>query len=167
MAIKDVQTYIDKHGLIETEDSEVEKPIYRKPGFDGVHSLLAMEEDLSQYLRERRDAQNLNREQVGMMIGIHAEILARHERAGAKLRVTRLIHLAELLDFSPVEAIHAAAPHLFGESQLEADVKLKLMLRMLDLPASTAEHLLMLVEELAPAGAGTASQKGRDSRRRS
>jgi hypothetical protein len=165
MAIKDVQTYIDKHGLIETEDSEVEKPIYRKPGFDGIHSLLAMEEDLSQYLRERRDAQNLNREQVGMMVGIHAEILARHERAGAKLRVTRLIHLAELLDFSPVEAIHAAAPHLFGDSQQEADVKLKLMLRMLDLPASTAEHLLMLVEELAPDTVESSSKRGRDSRR--
>ena len=106
---------------VETEDSEVEKPIYRKPGFNGIRSLMAMEEELSRYLRERRDAQNLNREQVGMMIGIHAEILARHERAGAKLRVTRLIHLAELLDFSPIEAIYAAAPHLFGDSEQEAD----------------------------------------------
>ena len=150
MAIKDVQTYIDRHGLVETEDSEVDKPIYRKPGFDGVRSLSAMEEELSRFLRERRDAQNLNREQVGMMLGIHFEILARHERAGAKLRATRLIHFAELLDFSPVEAIHAAAPHLFGDTREEADIKLKLMLRMLDLPASTAEHLLMLVEELSP-----------------
>jgi hypothetical protein len=159
MAIKDVQTYIDKHGLVETTDSEVDKPIYRKPGFVGVPSLLAMEEELSRYLRQRRDAQNLNREQVGMMVGIHAEILARHERAGAKLRATRLIHLAELLDFSPVEAIHAAAPHLFGSTQQEADIKLKLMLRMLDLPALTAEHLLMLVEELSPNGGTDASEK--------
>ena len=35
MAIKDVQTYIEAHGLVETEDSEVDKPIYRKPGYDG------------------------------------------------------------------------------------------------------------------------------------
>jgi transcriptional regulator with XRE-family HTH domain len=166
MAIKDVQTYIDRHGLVETEDSEVDKPIYRKPGFDGVRSLSAMEEELSRYLRERRDAQNLNREQVGMMLGIHFEILARHERAGAKLRATRLIHFAELLDFSPVEAIHAAAPHLFGDTQEEADIKLKLMLRMLDLPASTAEHLLMLVEELSPdSGANASARRGERSRR--
>lgn len=159
MAIKDIQTYIDRHGLVETEDSEVEKPIYRKPGFDGVRGLLAMEEELSRFLRERRDAQNLNREQVGMMVGLHHEIYARHERAGAKLRVTRLIHLAELLDFSPIEALYAAAPHLFGESRQEAEVKLKLVMRMLNLPASTAEHLLMLVEELSPDVPREASDK--------
>lgn len=150
MAIKDVRTYIDKHGLVETTDSEVDKPIWRKPGFDGVRSLLEMEEELSRYLREHRDAQNLNREQVGMMIGIHQEIYARHERAGAKLRVTRLLHLAELLDFSPIEAIYAVAPQFFGDSQEEASIKLKLIQRMLDLPSSTAQHLLRMIEELSP-----------------
>ena len=150
MAIKDVQTYIDRHGLVETTDSEVDKPIYRKPGFNGVRSLLEMEEELSRYLRERRDRQNLNREQVGMMVGLHHEIYARHERAGAKLRVTRLLHLAELLDFSPIEALYAAAPQIFGDTEQEAEVKLKLMMRMLDLPASTAQHLLMMIEELSP-----------------
>lgn len=166
MAIKDIQTYIDRHGLVETNDSEVEKPIYRKPGFDGVRSLLAMEEELSRFLRERRDAQNLNREQVGMMVGLHHEIYARHERAGAKLRVTRLIHLAELLDFSPIEALYAAAPHLFGETEQEAEVKLKLMMRMLNLPASTAEHLLMLVEELSPDSSAEIAPKQENKKRR-
>ena len=167
MAIKDIQTFIDKNGLVETSDSEVDKPIWRKPGFDGVRSLLDMEKELSRFLRERRDALNLNREQVGMMIGIHQEIYARHERAGAKLRVTRLLHLAELLGFSPIEAIYAAAPQLFGDSEEEAEVKLKLMMRMLDLPASTAEHLLMMIEGLSPdSGSENTSQKrpgkGRD-----
>lgn len=150
MAIKDVQTYIDKHGLVETTDSEVDKPIWRKPGFNGVRSLLEMEEELSRYLREHRDAQNLNREQVGMMIGIHQEIYARHERAGAKLRVTRLLHLAELLGFSPFEAIYAAAPQFLGDSEEEAAVKNKLVRRILDLPPATAQNLLMLVEGLSP-----------------
>jgi len=153
MAIKDVQTYIDRRGLVETTDSEVEKSIWRRPGFNGVRSLLEMEEELSRFLRERRDALNLNREQVGMMVGLHHEIYARHERAGAKLRVTRLLHLAELLDFSPVEAVYAAAPHLFGDSGEEAEVKMKLIMRMLDLPSSTAQHLLMMIEELSPDGA--------------
>jgi transcriptional regulator with XRE-family HTH domain len=150
MAIKDVQAYIDKHGLVETEDSEVDKPIWRKPGFDGVRGLLEIEEELSRFLRERRDAQNLNREQVGMMVGLHHEIYARHERAGAKLRVARLLHLAELLDFSPVEAIYAAAPQFFGENEQEAETRFKLVMRMLDLPAATAQNLLRLVEELSP-----------------
>lgn len=166
MAIKDIQTFIDKHGLVETEDSEVDKPIWRKPGFDGVRSLLDMEKELSRFLRERRDALNLNREQVGMMIGIHQEIYARHERADAKLRVTRLLHLAELLEFSPFEAIYAAAPHFLGETQEEAAVKNKLVKRILDLPPATAQNLLMLVEELSPDepddAPSRAAKKGRD-----
>ena len=166
MAIKDVQTYIDRHGLVETTDSEVDKPIYRKPGFNGVRSLLEMEEELSRYLRERRDAQNLNREQVGMMVGLHHEIYARHERAGAKLRVTRLLHLAELLDFSPIEALYAAAPQIFGDTEQEAEVKLKLMMRMLGLPASTAQHLLMMIEELSPDSSAENAGKQTDGKRR-
>lgn len=152
MAIKDVQTYIDRRGLVETNDTEIDKPIWRKPGFGGIRSLLEIEEALSRFLRERRDAQNLNREQVGMMVGLHHEIYARHERAGAKLRVTRLLHLAELLDFAPIEAIYAAAPQFFGDTEEEAAVKFRLVMRMLDLPAATAQHLLMLVEELSPDG---------------
>jgi transcriptional regulator with XRE-family HTH domain len=166
MAIKDIQAYIDKHGLVETNDSEVEKPIHRKPGFNGIRSFLEMEEALSVYLRERRDAHKLNREQVGMMVGLHHEIYARHEKAGAKLRVTRLIHLAELLDFSPIEALYAAAPHLFGETEQEAEIKLKLMMRMLNLPASTAEHLLMLVEELSPDSSAEIAPKQENKKRR-
>lgn len=160
MAIKDVQTYIDRHGLVETDDSEPGKPIWRKPGFGGIRSLLEIEEELSRFLRERRDAQNLNREQVGMMVGLHHEIYARHERAGAKLRVTRLLHLAELLDFSPIEAIYAAAPQFFGEIEQEAETRFKLVMRMLDLPAATAQNLLRLVEELSPdSGAQTVTRQ--------
>jgi transcriptional regulator with XRE-family HTH domain len=166
MAIKDVQAYIDRHGLVETEDSEAGKPIWRKPGFDGVRGLLEIEEELSRFLRERRDALNLNREQVGMMVGLHHEIYARHERAGAKLRVTRLLHLAELLDFSPVEAIYAAAPQFFGETEQEAEVRFKLVMRMLDLPAATAQNILMLVEELSPDSGAENPAKPADPKRR-
>lgn len=166
MAIKDVQTYIDRRGLVETNDSEVDKPIWRKPGFNGVRSLLEIEEELSRYLRERRDAQNLNREQGGMMVGLHHEIYARHERAGAKLRVARLLHLAELLDFSPIEAIYAAAPQFFGESEQEAETRYKLVMRMLDLPAATAQNLLRLVEELSPDTGAENAAKAPDTKRR-
>lgn len=165
MAIKDIKTYIDKRGLVETSDSEVDKPIWRRPGFNGIRSLLEMEEELSRFLRERRDGLNLNREQVGTMVGLHHEIYARHERAGAKLRVTRLLHLAELLNFSPVEAVYAAAPHMFGESAEEAEVKMKLIRRMLDLPSSTAQHLLMIIEELSSDNRSEGSNRPADAKR--
>ena len=82
------------------------------------------------------------------MIGLHKTIVARYERAFSKLQATRLIHLCEILDCSPIEMIHAAAPHFFGKSREEADTKLKLMLRILDMPASTASGLLNMIEGL-------------------
>jgi transcriptional regulator with XRE-family HTH domain len=149
MAIKNIEAYIERSGLVATIDPSANKRIYRRPGFNGVMSLGAMEEACSRFLRQKRDAQNLNREQVGMMIGIHAEIYARHERAGAKLTVTRLLHLAELLGFSPIEAVHAMAPQCLGTDQEEADMRLKLVSRVLALPARAAEPLLEFLEQMS------------------
>jgi hypothetical protein len=59
------------------------------------------------------------------MIGIHHEIYARHERAADKLTMTRLLHLAELLDFSPVEAICAVKSQFFGSDRKKADIKVR------------------------------------------
>lgn len=148
MAIKDVQEYIDERGLIATSGEESEKSIYRKPGFEGIRSFEEMEQIFSQFIRQHRDAKRLNRAQMGMMVGLHETIFARYERAFSKLQATRLIHLCEILDCSPVEIIHAAAPHFFGESREEADDKLKLVLRILDMPASTASSLLSMIEGL-------------------
>lgn len=99
-------------------------------------------------IREKRDDHNLNRAQTAMMVGLHELIFARHERAFSKLTLTRLIHLAEILGFSPIELLCAAAPHLFGDSREEADDKVKLMLRILKMPASNS--LPRLIEGLSP-----------------
>ncbi|UCI10685.1 helix-turn-helix domain-containing protein [Mesorhizobium sp. B1-1-8] len=148
MALKDVHKYIAEHGLVETEDAESEKPVYRKPGFEGIRSFGEMELAFSHFIRERRDERRLNRAQMGTMVGLHETIFARYERAFSKLHATRLIHICEILDCSPIEMIHAAAPHFFGESRKEADDKLKLILRVLDMPASSAASLLTLVNGL-------------------
>lgn len=159
MALKNVETFVARLGLVETIDPAAKKPIYRKPGFEGVVGLAVMEERLSRFLRRKRDTQRLNRSQVGMMIGIHPEIYARHERAGAKLTATRLLHLAELFEFSPIEAVHAVAPQFLGDDQEEANMRLALILRSLALSASAAEDLLNVIEELPrsePANGGRA-----------
>jgi hypothetical protein len=44
---------------------------------------------------------------------------------------------------------------------------MKLMLRMLDLPASTAQHLLMMIEALSPDSGAENSGKQADAKRRS
>lgn len=155
MAIKDVRTFIDRYGLVETNEPDIEKPIYRKRGFDGIRSFGKMEEIFSRMVREKRDGHNLNRAQLAMMLGLSEQVFARYERAFSKMHVTRLIHLSEILGFSPIEMIHAAAPHLFGDSPEEADDKMKLVLRVLKMPASTTSSLLKLVEDLSP-GEGNA-----------
>ena len=77
-----------------------------------------------------------------------------------------MIHLAELLDFSPIEAIYAAAPHFFGETEQEAETRYKLVMRMLDLPSATAQNLLRLVEELSPETGAENASKPTDAKRR-
>ncbi|WP_246671875.1 MULTISPECIES: helix-turn-helix transcriptional regulator [unclassified Mesorhizobium] len=113
-----------------------------------------MEKAFGRFVRERREARRLNRAQMGTMVGLHETIFARYERAFSKLHATRLIHVCEILDCSPIEMIHFAAPHFFGQNRQEADDKLKLILRVLDMPASSASGLLNLVEGLAGANAG-------------
>ena len=101
-----------------------------------------MEENFSRFLRRKRDARKLNRQQIGMMVGIHHEIYARPGRGAAKLKITRLLNLAELLDFSLIEAIHTIAPQFFGSDRKEADMKSELTMRISDLSAEAAEALL-------------------------
>ncbi|HWK65802.1 MAG TPA: helix-turn-helix transcriptional regulator [Rhizobiaceae bacterium] len=148
MAIKDVRAYIERNGLVETADDDSGKTVYRKPGLDGTTPFPEMEERFGRLIREKRDSHNLNRAQVAMMIGLHEQNLAQYERGQYKLLGTRLIHLAEVLGFSPIEVIHAAAPHLFGQSAEEADDKMQLIMRVLAMPASTTRSLLRLIEEL-------------------
>jgi hypothetical protein len=50
-----------------------------------------------------------------------------------------------------IEMLHATAPGSFGTSETEAFDKMKLILRILDMPADTAGTLIGLIEELAPA----------------
>jgi hypothetical protein len=51
-----------------------------------------------------------------------------------------------------IEMLHATAPQSFGTSETEAFDKMKLILRILDMPADTAGTLIGLIEELAPDG---------------
>lgn len=49
-----------------------------------------------------------------------------------------------------IEMLHATAPQSFGTNETEAFDKMKLILRILDMPADTAGTLIGLIEELAP-----------------
>lgn len=64
------------------------------------------------------------------------------------MHVARLIHLSEVLDFSPIDFIMAVAPYRFGRTSAEADKRRKLIKAVESLPADAVESLLALVEAM-------------------
>lgn len=149
--------YEEKIGLVETTDPEIDKPIFRRPGFDGIDELGEMDERISVFLRKARDDTGLTREEVARYLGLSTQVFGRYEKAISKLHVTRLVHLSEVLGFHPMELVYAAAPHLFGQTADEAADQIKLAKLIWTLPHSTVSTLVKLVDEMhAISNAGAA-----------
>ncbi|MEO5756546.1 MAG: helix-turn-helix transcriptional regulator, partial [Mesorhizobium sp.] len=118
--------YDEKTGLVATTDPEIDKPVFRRPGFNGIDKLGEMDERISAFLRKARDDTGLTREEVARYLGLSTQVFGRYEKAISKLHVTRLVHLSEILGFHPMELVYAAAPHLFGKTPEEAADQIKL-----------------------------------------
>lgn len=140
------ESYIESAGLVEVRDPEIDSPIYRREGFEGITELGEMDKKLGEALRVARDAQSLTRPDLVPLVGLTPQVYGRYERGEAKMHVTRLVHLSELLDFSPLDLIFAAAPHLWGASAEEADIRHRLMKHIEALPFEKARLLLGIVE---------------------
>lgn len=151
--------YEESIGLVETVDPEIDKPIFRRPGFNGIDKLGEMDERISVFLRKVRDDTGLTREEVARYLGLSTQVFGRYEKAISKLHVTRLVHLSEVLGFHPMELIYAAAPHLFGKTPEEAADQIALAKLIWTLPHSTVSTLVKLVDEMhAISSAGTAQK---------
>ncbi|WP_095204594.1 helix-turn-helix transcriptional regulator [Mesorhizobium carmichaelinearum] len=140
--------YVVKRGLVETRDAEIDRPILRKPGFAGMPSFGDMEDCLSREMRAKRAERKLTREQLAAMIGLSTQVFGRYEKAISKMHVTRLIHICEVLDASPVDMIFQAAPHLFGKSDEEARTRAEALSAIQSLPKNLLVLLLPLLNEL-------------------
>ena len=149
MADKHEDAHRLKRGLVETTEPDFERPLWRKPGFDGVVSLDDMDKALSEFLAATRRKAGLTREQLAELLGISGQVYGRYERAESKLNVTRLVHLSEILGFAPIEMIYAAAPHLFGKTPKEAENRISLMRLMSRMRPEAVDSLLTLVGELS------------------
>lgn len=126
MALKNIQAYLGRMGLVERTDPEIGRPIHRRPGFGGIAELGEMEKSISRFLRAKREESKLSRGRLAPLLGLSEQVYARYERAFSKMHVTRMIHLSEILGFLPEEMICAAAPHLFGDSSEEAEDRMRL-----------------------------------------
>ena len=148
---EDLANYRSSRGLVSTADPEVDKPIYRKPGFDGrITTLGHMEELISAFLKKTREAQGLSRADVAPMLGLSIPVYGRYERAFSKMTVTRMIHLCEILGFMPIDMIFEAAPHLWGRTPEEAEDCLTLARILRSLPSDTTRDLIRLLQRMIP-----------------
>lgn len=152
---KNKVAYETDMGLVETTDPEIDKPIFRRPGFAGTSKLGEMDERISAFVLKARHEKQLTREEVARYLGLSTQVFGRYEKAISKLHVTRLVHLSEVLEFHPMELVYAAAPHLFGKTAEEADDQIALAKLIWTLPPSTVSTLIKLVDEMhAISGAG-------------
>jgi len=143
---KKTELYIERAHLVEERDAENDSPIYRRPGFEGVTTLGDMDSRIGEALREAREKQGLTRPHLAPLLGLATQVYGRYERGEAKLHVTRLVHLSELLDCSPLDVLFSAAPHLWGDTREEADIRMRLMKHIEQLPLDKARLLLGVVE---------------------
>lgn len=90
------------------------------------------------------------REQHAAMVGLSTQVFGRYEKAISKMHVTRLIHLCEILDASPVDMIYAAAPHLFGDTQDEAAIRATAMRDLFKLRPSAVAALQGVIATMIP-----------------
>lgn len=148
--MRDLTDYMSSMGLVETQEKELERPLYRRPGFDGIVSFADIDAKLSEFLAERRESTGLSRPDFARLFGVSRTVYARYERDISRLSVARMIHLSELLGFLPMEMISAAAPHLYGPTRQEAEDRLELCRLVADLPNDTVRNLIGIIGQLTP-----------------
>lgn len=148
MADDEPDDYRQRRGLVQTTDPEVFRPVWRKPGLDGIASVDDMDRAIGEFLRRVRERQGLTREETASLIGLSGQVYGRYERAESRMAVTRLVHLWETIGFEPLEMLHEIAPHMFGETKENARNMADLLAMIAKMKPSSVETLLRLVKEI-------------------
>ncbi|MEY9103721.1 transcriptional regulator with XRE-family HTH domain [Sinorhizobium fredii] len=146
----DLSSYKSARDLVETTDPELERPVYRKPGFDGIETSHEMDERISAFLKNTREAKGLSRAELAQLLGLSVSVYGRYERSESRMTVPRLIHLCELMGFMPIDMIFSAAPHLWGKTPEEAEDRLTLTKIIERLPHDTMRDLIRLLKRMTP-----------------
>ncbi|MBA8907474.1 helix-turn-helix transcriptional regulator [Aminobacter ciceronei] len=145
---KDMDGYKNKMELVETIDPEIDKPVFRRPGFEGIKTLGEIDERIATFIRKAREDKDLTRAELAPLLGLSMQVYGRYERAFSKMHVTRMIHLCEILGFMPMEMLFSAAPHLWGRTPEEARDTMELAQQVVSLPHGTKRDLLALVKKM-------------------
>ncbi|UXN66207.1 helix-turn-helix transcriptional regulator (plasmid) [Phyllobacterium sp. A18/5-2] len=146
---KDLKNHIAELELVETTDPDNEKPVYRRPGFDGIATFGELDNKLGEALRRCRQEEGLSRAEIARLVGLSEQVYGRYERNSSKMTVSRLIHLSEVLGASPLSMLFSTAPHLWGKTEVEAESRFRIMKLLEDLPAETMASVTTLLETIA------------------
>ncbi|RWB25770.1 helix-turn-helix domain-containing protein [Mesorhizobium sp.] len=141
---KDMDAYKNKMELVETIDPEIDKPVFRRPGFESIKTLGEIDERIAQFIRKAREDKDLTRAELAPLLGLSMQVYGRYERALSKMHVTRMIHLC---GFMPMEMLFSSAPHLWGRTPEEARDTVELAQQVVSLPHGTKRDLLALVRK--------------------
>jgi len=146
---KSLEDQIADLGLVKTNDPDNEKPVYRREGFDGISTFEELDAKLGEELRNCRQAKDLSRSDVAVLVGLSEQVYGRYERSSSRMQVSRLIHLSEILGVSPLGMLYATAPHLWGATEPEAETRFRMMKLLEELPAETMSSIVSLLEAVS------------------
>ncbi|OWV96869.1 helix-turn-helix transcriptional regulator [Rhizobium sp. R693] len=141
-------SYITETGLEPTADAKVDRPVYRRPGFDGIASTQAMDETIADALSRFRKQKDLSRAELAMLIGSIEAVYGRYERAVTKLHATQVLHLCEVLGIFPDDLLFDAAPHLWGHTREEALERRRITKMIQALPPETLRTVATILDSI-------------------
>ncbi|TNM65297.1 helix-turn-helix domain-containing protein [Aliirhizobium smilacinae] len=144
-----LQKHVEEKSLVEVFDPVSGKAVFRRPGYEGIIALNELEERIGDALRQAREGNELIHADVAKLLGLHPQVYGRYERGESRLTVTRLIQLSELLEFSPLDVILAAAPHKFGSSKETSAQRCELIRTIEALPDDIIKALLSVINAMA------------------
>jgi len=140
--------YIAETGLEATTDAKVERPVYRRPGFEGIPSSQEMDESIAKSLRAFRIEKDLSRAELALLLGSIEAVYGRYERAVTKLHATQLLHLCEVLEIFPDDLLYDAAPHLWGRTKEEAEERRRITKMIQSLPPDTLRTVATILDSI-------------------
>ena len=74
--MSDLSSYMGARDLVETNDPELERPVYRKTGFDGIQTSHEMDERISAFLKKAREDKGLSRAELAQLLGLSVSGIA-------------------------------------------------------------------------------------------
>ena len=146
---KTIDRQIRDRNLVPFKDVEAGRDTYRAGDGLPIQSLQDIENKVSEFLFNKREASKLTREEVAKLLGMSHQVYVRYERSMSSLKFSRLVHLTELFGVGMLDVLVYAAPQLFGKTEAEAQARGELLSIIMSLPTSTMYEIAAYARALA------------------